>query len=128
MFDYLARFGDGNEFAAMAPIAGDFTPLPVPDGLPDCRTMAGTPLWAFHGDSDDTMPVQGSIQVVAYVNRECRPREPLRLTIYRDVFHDSWDATYSLAGQTQPVLPTWDAYQPDLYTWLLQHTRSGRLR
>lgn len=124
VFDYLDRYGDANEFAAMAPVAGNFTALPVPDGLPSCQRMSRTPLWAFHGDRDDVNGVQDSIEVVAFVDRECQPLERLKLTVLLGTFHDSWTATYDLSAmRAGAVSSAWDPYSPDLYTWLLAHTR-----
>lgn len=127
VFDYLDTYGDANEFAAMVPISGAFVARPVPDGVPSCERMAHTPLWAFHGDSDDVVPVQNSINVVANVDAHCRPPERLRLTIYLDSFHNVWDRTYDLSGRTDnPTEPEWDPYDSDIYRWLLDHRRHDR--
>ena len=67
VFDYLAKYGAEQEFAAAVPISGNYLPLPLE--VPPCDRLSGTPLWAFVGERDDVIPPQGSIQVVSYVNK-----------------------------------------------------------
>lgn len=119
VFDYLAKFGAEQEFAAAVPISGNY--LPPPLGVPPCASLARTPLWAFVGERDDVIPPQGSIQVVSYVNKHCHPPEPLRLTVYLDSFHNVWDRTYNLSGIGQPTSSRWEASDQSIYSWLLRH-------
>lgn len=119
VFDYLGAFGDTNEFAAMVPIAGGFG-----RGI-RCADWKHTPLWAFHGEADPKVNVSGSINTVGFVNANCAPSERLRVTTYPGVGHDSWDLTYDLSGMTPGLTnPARDAYDVDIYTWMLAHVRS----
>lgn len=121
---YLAAYGAQHQFAAVATVAENWTPQPVPLGLPPCHEMESTPLWAFHGDLDDTVPKQTSINLVAYLNAHCRPTEPARLTLFLSTFHDAWDRTYDLSGMDPGATDgDWDPYTTDVYTWLLRHRR-----
>lgn len=119
---YLDAYGPSVPFAAIAPISGDWTPGSVL-GLPSCRRLAQTPIWAFAGDIDDVVPHQRSINLVAYLNRHCSPTEPDRLTLYKGRFHDVWTRTYDLSAELDTVDTPWQIYTPDLYTWFLQHRR-----
>jgi dienelactone hydrolase len=119
VFDYLGAYGDSNEFAAMAPIAGDLS------STVSCRAWEHTPLWAFHGELDQIVDPAGAIDTINTVNTRCKPSERLRFTLYGDVGHNSYDQTYDLRGMTPGwALPEFDPYDVDLYTWLLSHTRS----
>jgi predicted peptidase len=119
VFDYLGAYGDSNEFAAMVPIAGGF------NRAIRCADWTHTPLWAFHGEADPRVNVSGSINTVGFVNANCAPSERLRVTTYPGVGHDSWDLTYGLSGMAPGLTnPARDAYDVDIYTWMLAHVRS----
>lgn len=88
-------------FAAIAPVCGG-GPL---DAACQLKTM---PIWAFHGDADEVVPVSMSETIVAAV-QACGGTP--RLTVYPGVNHDSWTQTYA---------------NPELYTWFRQHRLSER--
>ncbi|HEV56810.1 MAG TPA: phospholipase, partial [Phycisphaerales bacterium] len=67
--------------------------------------LRDVPVWAFHGEKDPVVPVRESQRMVAVVNAA---GGNARLTVYPDAQHDSWTQTYD---------------NPDLYTWLLSHTK-----
>ena len=119
VFEYLGTYGNANEFAAMVPIAGEYTHDIA------CVDWRRTPLWAFHGEADDSVDVTGSIDAVLTVNDTCSPAERLRLTTFPGVGHNSWDLTYGLAGMGPGLVnPSYDPYDVDVYTWMLAHVRS----
>lgn len=118
---YLDTLGPATGIAAAAPIAGDWTPARRVTGLPSCRRLGGTPIWAFAGDLDDVVPHQFSINLVAYLKNHCAGAGADRLTIFLGRFHDVWTHTYDLTGQTDDTDARFDAYSPDLFTWFLQH-------
>jgi predicted peptidase len=75
--------------------------------------LGNMPMWAFHGDADGTIPVQGSIVPVTGVAGCTSPvAADARLTIYPGVGHDSWTATYNLSAGH------------DIYAWFLTHRRT----
>ena len=75
--------------------------------------LGNMPMWAFHGDADGTIPVQGSIVPLTGVAACTSPvAADARLTIYPGVGHDSWTATYNLSAGH------------DIYAWLLTHRRT----
>lgn len=81
-------------FAALAPICGGGIP-------PLAGRLKGLPIWAFHGDQDEVVPLTVSQAMVAAVNAA---GGSARLTVYPGVGHDSWSRAYG---------------EPELYRWLL---------
>ena len=63
------------------------------------------PVWCFHGDADDTVPVDASRKMIdALKTAGSRPK----YTEYKGVGHNSWDRAYGTE---------------ELYDWLLTHKR-----
>jgi len=92
-----------SRFAAIAPICGLIPDLP---GFPEkVCALKDVPVWVFHGAIDDRVPVDNS-EVLAEALENCGG--DVRLTIYPEVGHNSWDAAYG---------------NPELYPWFLSHTR-----
>ena len=79
-------------FAAAVPLCASIT-------LDDPVQSAETPLWAFHGDSDGTVPVATSRDRVAALRRA--GAKPL-YTEYSGVDHEVWQWAY-----TEPQLVKW---------------------
>jgi predicted peptidase len=63
------------------------------------------PIWAFHGDKDQAVPVQGSIMMVDALKKE---QGNIKFTLYEGVTHDCWTRTFE---------------NPELYSWLLEHRK-----
>lgn len=85
-----------NFFSAIAPICGGG--LSWRAGL-----LKDIPIWAFHGDADDVVPLQNSIEMVDAVNKA---GGKARLTIFHNVKHNSWDEAYNSSN-----LLEWLIYQ-----------------
>jgi predicted peptidase len=107
MWDYLAAHGD-EVVAAAVPIAGHAMDAL---GAAGCAPLATVPVWAFHGATDDLIPVafvEGQIDQI----RTCDGAESAetKLTVYSDAGHEVWDQTYDLSAGN------------DIYAWLLEHT------
>lgn len=86
-------------FAAIVPICGG--------GMYwNAARLKNVPVWAFHGAKDKTVLVEESQKMVDKVNA-CGGNA--RLTVYPNNSHDAWTDTYT---------------NPQLYEWLLTHTRS----
>ncbi|MCB0826968.1 MAG: dienelactone hydrolase family protein [Armatimonadetes bacterium] len=83
-------------FAAMAPVCG------WSDRKDLHEAYQSIPCWAFHGDADQAVPIQKSIDAIKQID------SPLaKLTTYPGVGHNSWD----------------NAYQNEkLGEWFLSHT------
>jgi predicted peptidase len=71
--------------------------------LQSAAPIRSVPVWAFHGDADDVVPISATEQIVT----ELRSLDAdVRFTRYAGVGHDSWTETYE---------------NPELYDWLLSH-------
>ena len=87
-----------NFIAAAVPICGAGDPLAV-------TRFKSVPVWAFHGDKDDAVPAQRSIDMVEALKKV---EGKIKFTLYKDVTHDSWTETFE---------------NPALYTWLLEQKK-----
>ena len=85
-WDALARYPQ--RFAAAIPICGGADEATAP-------AIAHIPIWAFHGDQDDAVPVSRSRNMVeALRNAGGTPR----YTEFKDVGHNSWDPAFEDPG------------------------------
>ena len=71
------------------------------------RALKSFPLWVFHGAKDTAVPLSESERMIKAV--EMRGNTQVKFTVYPEASHDSWTETYD---------------NPELYTWLLSHTRA----
>ena len=95
--------GYPQHFAAVAPVCGGGAEaLDFPERL---KNMTHLPVWCFHGDQDDVVPVEET-------RRLARSLEAyggnVKCTIYPGVGHDSWTQAYE---------------DPELCDWFLRHVR-----
>lgn len=88
-----------NLFAAAAPIAARGE-----EGWEVCA-MTEIPVWAFHGDRDEVVPLSAGQRMVDQF-RNCGGE--ITFTIYSNTGHDAWTKTYS---------------NPLLYEWFLSKSR-----
>ncbi len=72
-------------FAAAVPVCGMWPPEDAPK-------LKRVPVWAFHGEKDPTVPVEGSRKMIAAL--KAAGIEP-RYTELPGVAHNSWDAAYA---------------------------------
>lgn len=102
-YEYAATYG-AEQIAAMVPIAGEARPAWKTAGC----TLGEVAIWAFHGDRDDVVDVQGTIEPMNdLMDCPAVPDAGVELTVYSGVDHDSWSRTYDLtAGH-------------DIYLWFL---------
>lgn len=89
-------------FAAALPICGGGEPEAM------AKSLAGVPIWAFHGARDSVVPLSASEKMVEAV-RHAGGR--VEFTVYPDVEHDSWTQTYA---------------NEEVYEWLLSHRRPAQ--
>lgn len=90
-------------YAAIVPVCGG-------GERQQARWLRDLPIWAFHGDADEVVPLERSQEMIAAIERAGGAP---RLTVYPGVKHDSWTATYE---------------SPEIYEWLLAQRLSGRKR
>lgn len=86
-----------DRFAAAVCVCGGGDPKTM------ARPLSRVPIWAFHGAKDPTVPLSESEKMVDAVKHA---GGDVRLTVYPDALHNSWDATYN---------------NPKVYEWLLEH-------
>ena len=86
-----------DRFAAVVPVAGG-------GDVAHAGRLKHLPLWAFHGDADDVVPIKSSQEMIdaiqAEAGRDCR------LTVYHNAGHGIPPRVYR---------------DKELYTWLLRH-------
>lgn len=94
------RWASGNpeKFAAIIPICGGGDPSKA-------SRLVHMPIWAFHGAKDDIVPLSETLEMTEAVKAAGGKAE---LTIYPDLYHDSWTKTYN---------------NPKIYDWLLEHRK-----
>jgi predicted peptidase len=96
----VAKYPD--RFAAAVPICGGGNPATMAESL------SKTPIWAFHGAKDPTVPLAESERMVQAVQRA---GGDVKLTVYPEVGHLSWVPTYE---------------NQEVYNWLLAHRRNRK--
>jgi predicted peptidase len=112
---YFARHR--GRFAAVVPICGEVTRQPddpwprepprdvaaVLESADPFAALAArigtTPVWAFHGDKDQVIPVEQSRKMVAALQAH---HGNVRYTEFGGVGHNAWDKAYD-----DPALPVW---------------------
>jgi len=87
-----------DRFAAIAPICGGLW-------MQSAAPIRTVPVWAFHGDADDVVPISATEQIVTELRS--LGTDP-QFTRYAGVGHDSWTETYE---------------NPQIYDWLLSQRR-----
>lgn len=113
-FNYVSKKGDEAYVAAIVPIAG----------WGDTSTGAqfkNTPTWAFHGDADDVVSVDSSIEMIDAIN-ESDPQVTAKITIYPEVKHDSWARTYNGTGMGEEN-QNYDAFDISIWDWMYQYKK-----
>lgn len=89
---------DSDRLAAIAPLCGGGEPS-------QASQLAGLPIWAFHGEQDDVVTIDATLQMIDAVKKA--GGDP-KVTVYPDLDHGICDHTYR---------------QPELYSWLLSQRR-----
>jgi len=91
-----------NRFAAIAPVAGWFTPEDAPK-------IAHIPTWVFHGEKDTAVRVKFADDMVAAL-KTAKAKE-VKYTLVKNGIHNVWTAAYA---------------DKALYDWFLKHRLSNR--
>lgn len=96
-WDMIIKYPD--VFAAAIPVCGAGYPFRL-------ERIKNLPVWAFHGQKDDVVPIEYSQKMVDALKRA---NGNIKFTIYPEANHDSWTETYN---------------NPEVYQWLLQQKRT----
>jgi predicted peptidase len=114
-FYYLEKYSTDGYVAAAVPICGG-------GDLQYAWRLVNIPLWAFHGDADNTVNVLKSINMINAIN-ELKPSLPAKLTIYPGVDHNSWERTYDGTGMGTESIQ-YDPFNISIYDWLFEYSKS----
>jgi predicted peptidase len=110
---YEEIMGDDSYATALVPICAR--------GPSSVENLLNTPIWAFHG-ADDTVVKpftnNGSFQMVNKIN-DNGPKFKAKLTIYPEVYHNSWIRTYNSSGMGTESLE-YDPFDMTIYDWMFQ--------
>jgi predicted peptidase len=98
----------------------------LPDNFCDIQNV---PIWAFHGDADDIVSVQSSIESITLIEERCQPQILPRLTIFEGkdhvIHHSVFNLTSMLGGSLGNTTdPQYDAYDQSIFDWLLSHSNN----
>ncbi|MEL7472677.1 MAG: prolyl oligopeptidase family serine peptidase [Planctomycetota bacterium] len=91
-------------FAAIAPVCGGYTYA----NIAARRRLGDMPVWAFHGDADDIIPVSETTDAIQALREQGADPDRVRMTIYEGVGHDAWRPAYA---------------EDELWTWMLSQRR-----
>lgn len=108
-FDYVTAKGDEGYAVAIVPIAGW-------GNSTLSHQFENIPVWAFHGDADNIVSVNSSINMVTSINNN-EPATRAKLTIFPGVDHFSWPRTYDGSGKGDES-PDYDPFDMDIYEWM----------
>ena len=86
-------------FASAVPICGRGDPATA-------GKIKHLPIWAFHGEKDDVVPVSGTRDMETALRAAGATK--LRVTYYPEVEHDSWTRSYA---------------DPALYAWMMMQSK-----
>ncbi|MEC3879903.1 prolyl oligopeptidase family serine peptidase [Parapedobacter sp. 10938] len=114
-FDYLGKYGADSKIAAAVAVCGGG----ASNNGTYVRNLSKIPLWVFHGEADQQVPVARATEIVQAL-KAINPKQEPKLTLYPNVGHDSWTMTYDGSGQGKEN-PDYDAFDQDVYSWMLQY-------
>ncbi len=84
-------------WSAIAPVCGFVDSNRAKDDADALAAgLAGLPVWAFHGDADDVVPIAQTAKLIDAMKR-AGASPPPKFTIYPGVNHGSWDRAYAEA-------------------------------
>ena len=120
VWDYMNAYPSDPIIAAAVPISGKGS-----QSLQNvCTYATRIPVWAFHGQNDRKVPANGSIRPVNAINACPGVTIPAKLSVFAGVAHTGWNQVYNGAWiNSKPIVPGWQAFDQDIYSWMLQYTR-----
>ncbi len=112
---YVGERGEDHYVAAIVPISARGEERIV-------SNLTKIPIWAFHGDSDTTVPAFdnfGSAPLVEAINAK-NPAIRAKVTIFNNTGHDAWSRVYSNHFSSM----VWgNQFDVSIYDWLLQYRK-----
>ena len=118
------------KIAAIAPIASGLA-LDIEDLPENFCNIEQVPVWLFHGTGDQVTPFVRSIRAYNAIVDTCQPRVIPKLSLLTDARHHIHHAVFDLSAmvggeQGAEYDPRYDAYDMDIYQWLLSHSLADR--
>lgn len=114
IFNYVGKYGDQGYTASYVPICGG--------GKTEyANKFKNIPLWAFHGESDDTVPVERSADMIEAI-KTLNPTIKPKLTLYPGVGHNSWSRTYDGSGMGSENTD-FDPFTISIYDWMFKYQK-----
>jgi predicted peptidase len=111
VFSYISKMGEKSLVAAAVAICGE--------GDAEAAENAAVPIWIFHGELDEDVPLQTAKDMV-----EGFIRAPeVKLTVYPDIEHGAWSETYSSEGMGTES-NKYDPFDISIYEWMLMYSLS----
>ncbi|HEY0742413.1 MAG TPA: PKD domain-containing protein [Chryseosolibacter sp.] len=99
-------------FAAIAPVCGGYNSPSKACGI----AAENVAVWAFHGDSDTTVPYSRSVNMVNAINACVPAPSPLaKMTLYPGVNHNAWTKAYKTDNSV---------HNPNVYQWITTFTNT----
>lgn len=121
----LYATGYPQRVAAAVSIAGG---LPFDANTPPSNAcdIDSVPIWLFHGENDNIVGVESSINAIDYYQQNCQPTTLPRLTIFEGQGHTIHSGVYDLGAMQNgsrnlSVNPNYQAYDISLFDWLNHH-------
>jgi len=115
-YDQLTVFGADSHLAAAVIISGSTNVT-----TNNAKKASVIPIWAFHGESDQTVLPAADIAMRKAIN-DLKPPVLAKLTMYPSVGHDSWTQTYDGTGMGKED-PAFDPFTMDIYSWMFQYSK-----
>ncbi len=112
-----------NRLAAIVPMSAGAPVSTENDIASFCKAMEKMPIWAFHGDADQTVPLNNTINTINILTTKCpTPPSPAPLlTIIPNGDHvianRIWDDSFIGQGD-----PRYTLQNESIYDWLLQYS------
>lgn len=89
-------------FSAVVPVCGGGDPA-------DADKLKGLPIWVWHGDQDQAVPFQKSVEMVEAIQQAGGTQ--IRFTSLEHIGHNCWSAAYGT---------------PELFDWIAKQTRAQK--
>ncbi len=119
-----------DKIAAIAPIASGLS-IEIEDLPEHFCNIEQVPVWLFHGTGDQVTPFVRSIRAYNAIVDQCQPRVLPKLSLLKDARHHIHHAVLDLSALEGSELnveydPRYDAYDTNIYEWLLSHSLEDR--
>ncbi|CAH8282599.1 dienelactone hydrolase family protein [Mariniflexile fucanivorans] len=113
-FTYISKYGADSYATAIVPIAGG-------GDTGSGSQYTSVAVWAFHGDSDTSVPTSRSLDMVSAINA-ANPSTKAKVTIYPGVAHNSDTRTFDGTGMGTES-SDYDAFNMSIFDWMLLHEK-----